>query len=55
MSETYPRKTLCETLFVGHTPSSVGIDGKITNYFSFMQDFLRFIMEKVLGVLNDYV
>ena len=24
MSETYPRKTLCETLFAGHTPSRVG-------------------------------
>ena len=37
MSETYPRKNLCETLFAGHTPSSVGFDCKITNYFSFLQ------------------
>ena len=37
MSETYPRKNLYETLFAGHTPSSVGIDGKITKYFSYMQ------------------
>ena len=37
MSETYPRKNHCETLFAGHTPSSVGIDCKITNYFSLLQ------------------
>ena len=24
MSETYPRKNHCETLFAGHTPSSAG-------------------------------
>ena len=37
MSETYPNKGTRETLFAGHTPSSVGIDCKITNYFSFLQ------------------
>ena len=37
MSETYPRKTLCETLFAGHTPSSVGIDRKGTTKFANMQ------------------
>ena len=30
MSETYPRKTHYETLFAGHTPSSVGFDCKGT-------------------------
>ena len=37
MSETYPNKGTRETLFAGHTPSSVGFDCKITNYFSFLQ------------------
>lgn len=37
MSETYPRKTLCETLFAGHTPSSVGIECKGTTKFAFLQ------------------
>ena len=33
MSETYPRKNLCETLFAGHTPSSVGIGCKVSKLF----------------------
>ena len=37
MSETYPNKGTRETLFAGHTPSSVGIGCKITNNFSFLQ------------------
>ena len=37
MSETYPNKGTRETLFAGHTPSSVGFDCKITNKFSFLQ------------------
>ena len=34
MSETYPRKSHCETLFAGHTPSSVGIDDKGSEKFA---------------------
>ena len=37
MSETYPRKTLCETLFAGHTPSSVGFDCKGSEKFADLQ------------------
>ena len=37
MSETYPRKNLCETLFAGHTPSSVGIGCKDTTKFADVQ------------------
>ena len=33
MSETYPIKTLCETLCAGYTPSSVGFGCKITINF----------------------
>ena len=33
MSETYPRKTHCETLFAGHTPSSVGFRCKGSEKF----------------------
>ena len=39
MSETYPRKTLCETLFAGHTPSSVGIGDKGSEKFAIVQIF----------------
>ena len=38
MSETYPRKTLCETLFAGHTPSSVGFDRKGSEIFWIEQE-----------------
>ena len=38
MSETYPRKTLCETLFAGHTPSSVGFDCKGSEIFWIEQE-----------------
>jgi hypothetical protein len=41
MSETYPNKGTRETLFAGNTPSSVGIDCKITNYFSFLQIYIK--------------
>ena len=34
MSETYPRKNLCEALFAGHTPSSVGFECKGTKLFT---------------------
>ena len=37
MSETYPRKNHCETLFAGHTPSSVGIGYKGTTKFADVQ------------------
>ena len=39
MSETYPRKNHCETLFAGHTPSSVGIDCKGSEKFWFEQEY----------------
>ena len=39
MSETYPRKTLCETLFAGHTPSSVGFGCKGSEKFAYLQIF----------------
>ena len=39
MSETYPRKNHCETLFAGHTPSSVGIGGKGSKKNAIMQIF----------------
>ena len=45
MSETYPRKNHCETLFAGHTPSSVGIGCKVTIKFADVQensDFFRY-------------
>jgi hypothetical protein len=38
MSETYPRKTHCETLFAGHTPSSVGIGCKGSEKFAIVQE-----------------
>ena len=41
MSETYPRKTLCETLFAGHTPSSVGFGCKGTTKFAYLQILSR--------------
>ena len=37
MSETYPRKTHCETLFAGHTPSSVGFGCKGTKKNAYAQ------------------
>ena len=37
MSETYPRKTLCETLFAGHTPSRVGFGCKGTKKNAYAQ------------------
>ena len=38
MSETYPRKNHCETLFAGHTPSSVGIGDKGSEKFAIVQE-----------------
>ena len=43
MSETYPRKNLCETLFAGHTPSSVGIGGKGSEKFADVQEKSHFV------------
>ncbi len=40
MSETYPRKTLCETLCAGYTPSSVGFGCKGSELFWIEQIFL---------------
>ena len=42
MSETYPRKNHCETLFVGHTPSSLGFECKGTEKFADMQEKSHF-------------
>ena len=51
MSETYPRKNLCETLFAGQTPSSVGIGCKVTIKFADVQEnsdfFVIFSLEDV--------
>ena len=41
MSETYPRKTLYETLFAGHTPSSVGFGDKGSEKFAIVQILSR--------------
>ncbi len=48
MSETYPRKNLCETLFAGHTPSSARIDCKGTKKNLYVQKKFNFI---VIGYL----
>ena len=51
MSETYPKKNHCETLFAGHTPSSVGIGCKGSEKFADVQIFqlkvygLKFIVK----------
>ena len=42
MSETYPRKNLCETLFAGYTPSSVGFGCKGTTKFADVQILFNF-------------
>ena len=53
MSETYPRKNLSETLFAGHTPSSVGIGRKGSEKFAHLQIFqlkvygLKFIVKEI--------
>ena len=39
MSETYPRKNLCETLFAGHTPSIVGFGYKGSEKIAIVQIF----------------
>ena len=44
MSETYPRKTHCETLFTGHTPSSVGIGCKGTKKNVYVQEKFTFVV-----------
>ena len=43
MSETYPRKNLCETLFAGHTPSSVEFGGKGTKKIAYAQVLCDFL------------
>ena len=42
MSETYPNKGTRETLFAGHTPSSVGIDDKGSEKFADVQEKCTF-------------
>ena len=42
MSETYPKKNHCETLFAGHTPSSVGIGCKGSEKFASVQEKSHF-------------
>ena len=54
MSETYPRKTLCETLFVGHTPSSVGSRCKGSEKFAHLQIF-QLKVESLRFKGGDYV
>ena len=39
MSETYPRKNLCETHFAGDTPPSVGFERKGSEKFAIVQIF----------------
>ena len=39
MSETYPRKNHCETLFAGQTPSRVGFRCKGSEKFAIVQIF----------------
>ena len=51
MSETYPNKGTRETLFAGHTPSSVGIGCKITNNFSFLQIKKPLMSKNINGML----
>ena len=46
MSETYPRKNHCETLFAGHTPSSVGIGGKGSEKNAYLQEKCVFFSER---------
>ena len=41
MSETYPTKELAKHFSRDILPSSVGIDCKITNYFSFLQIYIQ--------------
>ena len=42
MSETYPNKGTRETLFAGHTPSSIGFECKGTEKFADMQEKSHF-------------
>ena len=51
MSETYPRKNHCETLFAGHTPSSVGFGCKDTTKIADVQILIKKVLE-VLKVLR---
>ena len=55
MSETYPNKGTRKTLFAGHTPSSVGIDCKITNYFSFLQIKKPLMSKNINGNVISYM
>ena len=55
MSETYPNKGTRETLFAGHTPSSVGFDCKITIIFWIKQIKKPFMSENINGnVMIDW-
>ena len=44
MSETYPRKNHCETLFAGHTPSRVGFGCKGTKKNAYAQVLCDFFL-----------
>ena len=41
MSETYPERTIAKRFSQDIFPSSVGIDCKITNNFSFLQIYIK--------------
>ena len=45
MSETYPRKNLCETLFAGHIPSAQVCDCKGNTFFAYKQIEKYFLLE----------
>ena len=59
MSETYPEKNHCETLFAGHIPSSVGIGCKGSEKFAHLQIFqlkvysLKFMARKYPNVIRQ--
>ena len=55
MSETYPRKNLCETLFAGHTPSRVGIGCKGTTKNAHTQVMRVFFYKKIRAVKKTSV
>ena len=44
------RKTLCETLFAGHIPSSVGIGCKVITFFAYVQEKGKKNAEKYVSI-----
>ena len=52
MSEAYPRKNLCETLFAGHTPSSVGFGCKGSELFWIEQENSDFLVNFCRKIVN---